>query len=280
MDLEEKLIKLKIVFENLIKNNKLSHAYLLEGDNYQTNEEASFLLANCIEKTSSNASEIKVIKTDTLWIKKEEINSLREDASKTNAYGGYKIYIINNAEKLNKYSANSLLKFLEDPESKTVIILTTTNRNQMIGTIISRCQKININTYIEREEDVTERSEELLINCVTLICSIESKGAKTLCDINKLWYDWISDSISNEIIIETLILFYKDLLNCKTNRKIQVFHNFITEIQKLAKNNSEENIIKKINHLAEKKELIKYNANTNLLIDNLIIYLSRSGSND
>ena len=52
------------------------------------------------------------------------------------------LFIIYNAEKLNTSSANTILKFLEEPEENIIAVLTTDNRYQVLDTILSRCQNL------------------------------------------------------------------------------------------------------------------------------------------
>lgn len=54
--------------------------------------------------------------------------------------GGYKILIIWQAEKMNTSSANKLLKLIEEPPEKTLIILIVEDESQLLQTIRSRCQ--------------------------------------------------------------------------------------------------------------------------------------------
>ena len=59
--------------------------------------------------------------------------------------GGYKVMIVWMAEKMNSMCANKLLKLIEEPADKTVIILITEDEEQLIGTIRSRCQSVHLN---------------------------------------------------------------------------------------------------------------------------------------
>lgn len=59
--------------------------------------------------------------------------------------GEYKIAIIWHAEKMNTNSANALLKLLEEPPERTIIILTATDTTTLLPTITSRCQTLLIN---------------------------------------------------------------------------------------------------------------------------------------
>jgi DNA polymerase III subunit delta' len=58
--------------------------------------------------------------------------------------GGYKVIIIWMAEKMNTECANKILKLVEEPPDKTVLLLLTENEEQIINTIYSRCQKIQV----------------------------------------------------------------------------------------------------------------------------------------
>ena len=63
--------------------------------------------------------------------------------------GGYKVMIIWMAERMNSACANKLLKLIEEPADKTVIILITEDEEQLIGTIRSRCQTVHLNALSE-----------------------------------------------------------------------------------------------------------------------------------
>ena len=119
------------ILTNAIKNNKCSHAYLFETGNYTESENfiMSFVKSllcphhytkneNCEECNickqidDGNFTELKIIKPDGMQIKKEKLLELQEEFTKKAITGNKKVYIIENAEKLNKSSANSILKFL------------------------------------------------------------------------------------------------------------------------------------------------------------------------
>ncbi len=60
----------------------------------------------------------------------------------TSQYGGHQILLVNPAEALNRNSANSLLKTLEEPTRDSVILLLSSQPSRLLPTIRSRCQKI------------------------------------------------------------------------------------------------------------------------------------------
>lgn len=62
-----------------------------------------------------------------------------------------RIIIIENAEDLNDEGGNAILKILEEPSSETVYILTTSSEHNLLPTIVSRAQKLNVNALNKDE---------------------------------------------------------------------------------------------------------------------------------
>lgn len=79
------------------------------------------------------------------------IREIRRTASLTAFFKGKKVYIIFEAEKMNDEAANALLKTLEEPLPDTVIILTTSSPDELLPTVISRCQRLRFDLLPEGE---------------------------------------------------------------------------------------------------------------------------------
>jgi DNA polymerase III subunit delta' len=82
-------------------------------------------------------------------ISAEESNDILKKLSYTAFEGGYKLMIIWYPEKMNATSANKLLKILEEPPELTLFFLVTSAPDQIIGTILSRTQLINLDLIEE-----------------------------------------------------------------------------------------------------------------------------------
>lgn len=65
--------------------------------------------------------------------------------------GGHKIMIIWMADKMNTECANKILKIVEEPPDKTVLLLLTENEEHILTTIRSRCQKLHLPRLAEEE---------------------------------------------------------------------------------------------------------------------------------
>ncbi|MEX2326360.1 MAG: DNA polymerase III subunit delta', partial [Pseudomonadales bacterium] len=87
---------------------------------------------------------------DSKLIKIEQIRDLIEWSNQTPQRGGARTVVIAPAEQMNVYSANALLKFLEEPGTNTLIMLVTDLPGRLLPTIRSRCQHFDF-TIPERE---------------------------------------------------------------------------------------------------------------------------------
>ncbi len=90
------------------------------------------------EKTTS--------KNPVLSIRIDTIRDLCRALSQTSQHGGYRIAIIEEANAMNASAANSLLKTLEEPGQRTVLILTSSSPARLPVTIRSRCQQRKLKT--------------------------------------------------------------------------------------------------------------------------------------
>ncbi len=85
------------------------------------------------------------------FIKVNSIRELRREASLSGFLGGKKVFIISGADAMNAEASNSLLKTLEEPPGDTVLLLTTARKEQLLETILSRCQQIRCEPLTEEE---------------------------------------------------------------------------------------------------------------------------------
>jgi len=170
------------ILKNSVKKNRNSHAYLFETrgygksldfaiafakyllcPNHHANKEESKDCFVCNQIEATSFPELKIIEPDGATIKKEQLLELKDEFNKKSINSDKKVYIINGAEKLNPSSSNSLLKFLEEPEENIVAILITDNKFQLLDTIISRCQIVTLNNFINTDNYI-EGIANLLFN--------------------------------------------------------------------------------------------------------------------
>ena len=81
---------------------------------------------------------------DSQQIRIEQVRDLAADLALTSHAGGYKVGIVTPAEALNRFAANALLKTLEEPPPRTLLVLVTTQPSRLPPTVLSRCQRLRV----------------------------------------------------------------------------------------------------------------------------------------
>lgn len=269
--------------------NHISHAYLIETNNvsYGFNlaiDLAKFFLCNgvydekiCNLIDSGNYSNLKIIGGESS-IKKSEIIDLKTDFSMKSVDDKRQVYILRDAEELSKSSANSLLKFLEEPEGDVIAILVCTKASNVLSTIVSRCQVVSLindsNVYESVFSNMYEVGSEMIFEDFVkekvkeffeIYLNIEENGTKVLAQQN--FYE-IKEQFK-EFLHFGYYLYY-DALNCLMEREVKI-DNYGVHIKKIATKNSKDDIIKKMEIINKFIFNSHYNVNMNLFIDNFII---------
>lgn len=100
------------------------------------------LCESCLKIEKLTYPDLHIIQNGEAQIKIDDIRSILREANFRPYEGAMKIFIIDNAHKLNLEAANSLLKTLEEPPKDALIILITHKPQNIIKTVLSRCKKI------------------------------------------------------------------------------------------------------------------------------------------
>jgi len=95
---------------------------------------------------------------DSRQIRIEQVRELSAELALTSHGGGYKVSILTPADALNRFAANALLKTLEEPPARTLLILVATEPSRLPPTVLSRCQRLRIRAP-ERAESIAWLTE-------------------------------------------------------------------------------------------------------------------------
>ncbi len=155
--------QIKEHFQKAIENQKVSHAYILTGEAGMGRKSLAhaFALALLCEKGKKEpcmqCHACKQVLSgnhpDLIHVTHEKPNSIgvddiREQINDTimvRPYSSYyKIYIVDDAEKMTQQAQNALLKTIEEPPSYAIILLLTTNQEAFLPTILSRCVQLKL----------------------------------------------------------------------------------------------------------------------------------------
>lgn len=288
-DYKDKQLLAYNLFVKDIENNCVTHAYLIDENNYSDsfNMILSFVKAilcenkylddsKCSECSlckridDGNYPEVKVISADGMYIKKQQITALQQEFSRSAVEGKKRIYIIRDCEKMRLEAANSMLKFLEEPEDGIIAILMTNNINNVLSTIISRCKVVKLNNL---SDDVVFKSEELENLAIDFVSNLENRGIDLIIDVKDIWFSVLGPKDRDKMIevFDIMIDIYYDVMKIMSGSKNIKYSKWEDKIRKFTKENKIDDILKKINILLDYKDSIKFNVNSNLLMDSLII---------
>jgi len=81
---------------------------------------------------------------DSQQIKVDQVRELIHNLNLSAAMSGYRVALIKDAERMNNNAANALLKTLEEPGAKTMLILSSSHSGRLPATIRSRCQQLHL----------------------------------------------------------------------------------------------------------------------------------------
>ena len=161
-----------------LNSGRINHAYLIETNNnedelvdtYLNEFYKQLLICGLNESNEVGISKEKLInllenksypdlleiKPENNVIKKEQLLEMMEKFSNKSVYGTYQIYVIHHAEMLNLSSANTILKFLEEPENNIIAVLLSTHRYKVLPTILSRCTVMTLKQEKSNMIDVND----------------------------------------------------------------------------------------------------------------------------
>ena len=174
----------------MIRRNRVSHAYLITGPaqcgkttlarefaktlNCESQDGPCHICASCTRIASGrdiNVLEIAVLE-NRRRIQIDQVREFRRRSALTTANSKYKIAIVRQAELMSDDAANAFLKTLEEPASKTVILLASRQRSHLPATVASRCIEIGLGPIsrtdtqklISKYETLAHNDEELILD--------------------------------------------------------------------------------------------------------------------
>ena len=151
------------ILQGTIKKERIPSAFLFIGEPYigKTTTAIEYAKAlNCLNNDNFDSCDscqsckkiekgihpdLKIITAEKDTIIIDDIRDLEEFVSLQSLEGKYKVVIIKNAEKMNQYAANAMLKTLEEPPPNTVLILTCQNIDALPEALVSRTFKVFFN---------------------------------------------------------------------------------------------------------------------------------------
>lgn len=147
----------KNILRRALAADRLAHAYLFEGPEGIGKRLLALALVRavfchdgsgcgdcpgCRKVDHGNHPDLQLIEPDGTSIKIEQIRELQKQLSYSPLEAPRKVCVIDGADRLNPAAGNALLKTLEEPSRKTLLLLLTPRPDAVLSTVRSRCQRL------------------------------------------------------------------------------------------------------------------------------------------
>lgn len=140
-----------------IASDRVGHAYLFVGPRGVGRAPAALALAAsvncpdggcgicpvCAKVLRKSHPDVHHVSAEGGQIVVDQVRRIREDASRAPFEGRMKVFVIDEAERLNPAAGNALLKVLEEPPASALFVLMTDAPDDLIPTVVSRCRRID-----------------------------------------------------------------------------------------------------------------------------------------
>ena len=257
--------------DHLIDHNKISHAYLIEVDN---KEDYSYIysfikmiLCNLHYEELSKSDnpiihqidslsfpDLTIVSSESSTISKSLIKDLQREFNHKTLSGNKKIYIIEEAEKMNDSSSNTILKFLEEPEEDIIAFLVTDNRYHVLDTILSRCQVLSL-----KENNYQYTIDDNFIDFIDCVLNPTKFFIQYKYFMKNMFVD--KDVVKEKLIeAENVII---DYLGSSDNQKMN------QDVIALMSHYDDSNLVNIISIIEDELKKLNYNVNFKLWLDSL-----------
>jgi DNA polymerase-3 subunit delta' len=308
------------MLQRAIVNDHLPHAYLFVGTEgigkkltalnlaktvncEEGKEDSCDRCLSCRKIEDANHPDVSVITPEGQFIRIDKIRELQRSMSYRPFEGKMRVCIVDGADHMKVEGANALLKTLEEPPPRTLLILLASETDLLLPTIISRCQQITF-TALSTDQMVTELTERH---------TIEEREARTVAALaqgslgralqileQEIWekrsevIHEIMDLPSHDVgkafavagsladfgeslplVFLVMMTWYRDLIIWNEQRSTDLLINqdLCEEVKKAASQMSRRSLIRRIEAIHETSRALSRNANRLLALENLLLQL-------
>ncbi len=312
--------------KSAIQMEKVSHAYILNGEKNSGKmmlAEAFAMALQCEEHKAEpcmNCRSCRQAKEhnqpDIIYVTHEKPNVISVDDIRhqlnndivIKPYSSkYKIYIVDEAEKMNVQAQNALLKTIEEPPSYGIILLLTTNADGFLPTILSRCITLNlksvnedlIKAHLMKQYQIPDYQAEVCAafaqgnvgKAIQLASSDEFNELKsTAISLVKKLEDMDLYELNAQIkqigeykskieeYFDLLTLWFRDVLYLKATNNVNnlIFKDEVYDIKKQAAKRSYSGIENILEALEQARARLNANVNFDLVIELLLLTIKEN----
>lgn len=310
---------------NAFTYKKISHAYLFQGEKLSGKRMIADIFARALQCESEGGKPCNQCRScrqsingnhpDIIYVEHDKPNIISVENIRTQINGDiaikpyssdYKIYIVDEAQKMNTQAQNALLKTLEEPPEYAVILLLTTRAEAMLPTILSRCVMLNTKPVSD------DRIKSFLMEKVQIpdyragVCASFARGnvgraiqlasneefdkmkAEVLGNLKSIFELEVhqmaaaakkitEEKFEIEDYLDLCFIWYRDVLLYKScgDGKHLIFREELRDIERIGREYSYEAIEKIIGAIEQARSRIKSNVNADLTMEVLFMAMKK-----
>ncbi|MBQ8326838.1 MAG: DNA polymerase III subunit delta [Lachnospiraceae bacterium] len=318
--------QIKAHFKTMVESGQVSHAYIIHGEQSSGKDFIARIFATalqCESKETAPCGECRSCKQaangnqpDIIFVQHEKPNTIGVEDIRTQIVNDmgikpysspYKIYIVNEAEKMTPQAQNALLKTLEEPPAYGMIILLTTNVDSFLPTILSRCIVLNmkpvpdalVTKFLMEELNVpdykaevctafargnigkakalatSEEFEQIKSDAVSLLKYVKEMDLADLVTTIKKITEY---KFQIKDYLDIIMVWYRDVLLLKATNDANhlIFKEEIQYIRKVAVNSSYEGLETIIRAIETAKSRLDANVNFDLTMELMFLVIKEN----
>ncbi|SOC44687.1 DNA polymerase III subunit delta' [Ureibacillus acetophenoni] len=322
----DKLTKVQPVvmkqLQAIFEKNRTGHAYIFDGAKGTGKKDVAMFFVklcaclnvsknvpcetcrNCKRIESGNFPNLLQIEPDGQFIKIDQIRDLISGMTRTGFEDGRKFYIIYHADRLNNSSANTLLKFLEEPEGEVTAILLTEAYHSILPTIQSRCQHIKFSnvsretlmeqlqgqgisfsmastvSHVTNDIDTAillandEQFAHVRKTVLKLVEAVKKNIHEALFLVYEDWIPSLKEKSEIEQALDLLLFAYRDIVAVKADLKsVLVYPDMLANFKDIALHSSYEQLSNQMQAILQARQNLQRNMNRTLMMEQLMLNL-------
>jgi DNA polymerase-3 subunit delta' len=310
--------RLYTFMETVINNQRLAHAYLFSGPAGAGKREMAIALAkhlfcqheqekpcgtcsNCVRIDHDNHPDVRWLKPDGQSIKIDQIRAIQSVYARRAQEAGWRVLIIDGADQLTPQGANSLLKFVEEPEPHTVIFFLARSREKVLPTIRSRCQELifpspppervrrqlarahgealaslvsHLTADLEKGEELCQAEwfAELQEIVLQLVEECLKDKVEAFFLIEQRWLKVAKEREQTDTGLDLMLLWYRDLLYLTLGMKDRIiFTHYKERLNEHAQRMSQEKIVFCMEQVLKAKRRLNAHVHPQLVLEQLVL---------